>query len=334
MARPALRVEYSHTEVRNSTLASSMAKNPTAYATVAALATATVRFSNRVRSMAGAGWTLARRTATTASPAAATRRPTTAGLVHPHSSLCVIPRASDATATDSSATPTRSGGGPPTTDSSTTRRVTRLTTTSTGRLMRKAHRQPPSVDEHGTERRAGRDGEGGDATPHGHGLSPQGGGGGVEEQGEGRGHQEGGADGLHDPSADEHPRGGGGAAEERSEREDGDAAEEPEPPAGAVGDASGAEQQGAEHHAVGGEHPRQLRGRRPGERRLDRREGHVHDRQVEGHHEGAGDRHQEHRPRDLRGVGVGVRRQGSVASCDPANHLALHHATQNCRIRV
>ena len=45
---------------------------------------------------------------------------------------------------DSSATPNRSGCGPPTMDSVTTRLVITATTARTGRLMKKAQRQPPA----------------------------------------------------------------------------------------------------------------------------------------------------------------------------------------------
>ena len=96
--------------------------------------------------------------------------------------------------------------------------------------------------------------------------------------------------------------------------------QEPAAPARAVGDAAGAEQQGAEHDAVGRQHPRQRAwSTRPGTT-PDRREGHVHDREVEGHHEGAGDRH---RGTPATGSRRRRRRKGG-----------LRHATQPSHIRV
>src|SRR5688572_30612728 len=111
---------------------------------VAALARVTARDRNSLGSTAGDSWVSDRRTAADAAAAPTAKEPSTPPLPQPQSPPWVMPSATAPTATDTRATPRRSGAGPPEDDSRRWRRAPRAAAAATGRFTKNAHRQPPA----------------------------------------------------------------------------------------------------------------------------------------------------------------------------------------------
>ncbi len=99
------------------------------------------------------------------------------------------------------------------------------------------------------------------------------------------GEHDGAADALHGAGQVEHQGRGREPADQRGQREDDEADGEDLPPPVDVARHSGRQQEGGQRQRIGVHHPLQVREARV-QRRLDVRERHVHDRDVEQEHEG------------------------------------------------
>ncbi len=169
-------------------------------------------------------------------------------------------------------------------DSSTMRSVTTRASTPIGTLTKKIQRhpmplvmRPPRTGPIGDGDTAHRpeDAEGDPSVPAAEG---------VREESERCREHDRPADALEAAGEDEEERTGGDAAQERADGERDDADGEHEPPPEQVGEGSRREEEGGERQGVGVEDPLKVR-QRGMEGVLDRREGDVHDREVEEQHE-------------------------------------------------
>ena len=141
-------------------------------------------------------------------------------------------------------------------------------------------------DEHPANDRSDRHSDAGDRSPNGERhtalLATEG----VGEQGERNREHDRAANALQSAGQLEHERGLRSAAERRGAREDGEADHPQTPAAEYVGERAAREQQGGERERVGVDHPLQV-GEARVQRRLNRRQGDVDDRDVEQQHERA-----------------------------------------------